>query len=414
MSTPSQSLPQKTVFSIVFAIAAGHFINDLLQILIPSIYPLLKDNLALNFTQIGLITFVYQVTASLLQPVVGFVTDRRPQPYSQVIGMGFTSLGVAVLAIARSYHLVLISVAMIGVGSAIFHPESSRVAYLSAGGRRGLAQAIFQVGGNAGTALGPLLVILVVMRHGQHFLLAFLPIGALGVAVLYYVARWYKKRMISKDSKKLAYVEYPPRLHKWQVQLSVVILLVLIFSKFIYMASISSYFTFYLIDHFGVSIEASQFYLFLFLGAVALGTLLGGPLGDRFGRKYVIWFSILGSAPFALIMPYANLTWTAILVMIVGIVLSSAFPAILVYAQELLPRKIGMISGLFFGFAFGIGGLGSALLGLIADHTSIEFVYKLCALLPLIGMSAYFLPNVKSHRRFLPRETAKEGRMVET
>lgn len=407
MNTQAQPFPQRTVFSIVFAIAAAHFINDLLQILIPSIYPLLKENLALNFTQIGLITFVYQVTASLLQPVVGFVTDHKPQPYSQVIGMGFTSVGVALLAIARSYHLVLLSVALIGVGSAIFHPESSRVAYLSAGSRRGLAQAIFQVGGNAGTALGPLLVILVVMRHGQHFLLAFLPIGALGVAVLYYVARWYRKRMISKDKKKLAYVEYPPRLHKWQVQLSIGILLVLIFSKFIYMASISSYFTFYLIDHFGVSIESSQFYLFLFLGSVALGTVLGGPLGDRFGRKYVIWFSILGSAPFALIMPYANLLWTAILVMVVGVVLSSAFPAILVYAQELLPRKIGMISGLFFGFAFGIGGLGSAMLGLIADHTSIEFVYKLCALLPLIGISAYFLPNVKSHRRFLPKD---EGR----
>lgn len=388
---------QKTSYPILFAIAFSHLLNDLLQIIIPSIYPLLKESYSLSFTQIGFITFSYQLTASLLQPVVGFRTDKKPMPFSLMFGMGFTMIGLALLAFASSYAIILISVGLIGIGSSIFHPEASRVAYLASGGKRGLAQAIFQVGGNSGTAIGPLLVILIVIPYGQTYILWFLALGILGVLVLYQIAHWYQKRLVLQKANKLRIKDYPPRLRKKQVKGSIGVLLILIFSKYIYMTSISSYFTFYLIDKFKVSIPDSQFYLFLFFGSVALGTFLGGPLGDRFGRKYVIWFSILGSAPFALLLPYVGLFWTGALVVIIGLILSSAFSAILVFAQELLPGKVGMISGLFFGFAFGIAGLGSAFLGYLADQTSIEFVYKLCSFLPLIGIVAYFLPNVKSH-----------------
>src|SRR5690554_4567636 len=387
---------QATAYPILFAIAFAHFINDLLQIIIPSIYPLLKENYTLSFTQVGFITFVYQVMASLLQPVVGFYTDKRPQPYALAIGMCFTLGGLAMLAFASSYALILLSVGLVGIGSSIFHPEASRVAYLASGGKSGLAQSIFQVGGNSGTAIGPLLVILLVIPYGQTHILWFLLLALLGIFVLSQIARWYKKHLIFRKANKIKVLEYPPRLSKKQVKGAIGILLVLIFSKYIYMTSISSYFTFYLIDKFGVSIPESQFYLFLFFGSVALGTFLGGPLGDRFGRKYVIWFSILGSAPFALLLPYVDLFWTGTLVIMVGLVLSSAFSAILVFAQELLPGKVGMISGLFFGFAFGIAGLGSAALGYLADHTSITFVYKLCSFLPLIGIMAFLLPNIKS------------------
>src|SRR5690554_3437866 len=395
-NTIDSKLVQKTVYPILFAIAFSHFLNDLLQIVIPSIYPLLKENYSLSFTQIGFITFVYQLTASLLQPVVGFHTDKKPMPYSLAFGMGFTMLGLTLLAFASNYFLILLSVGLVGVGSSIFHPEASRVAYLASGGKSGLAQSIFQVGGNSGTAIGPLLVILLVIPYGQTHILWFLLLALLGIFVLSQIARWYKKHLIFRKANKIKVLEYPPRLSKKQVKGAIGILLVLIFSKYIYMTSISSYFTFYLIDKFGVSIPESQFYLFLFFGSVALGTFLGGPLGDRFGRKYVIWFSILGSAPFALMLPYVGLFWTGVLVVTIGLILSSAFSAILVFAQELLPGKIGMISGLFFGFAFGIAGLGSAVLGYLADYTSIDFVYKLCSFLPLIGIMAFLLPNIKS------------------
>jgi len=387
---------QKTVYPILFAIAFSHLLNDLLQIVIPSIYPLLKENYSLSFTQIGFITFVYQVTASLLQPVVGFQTDKKPMPYSLAFGMCFTMLGLILLAFAHNYAVILIAVGLVGIGSSIFHPEASRVAYLASGGKRGMAQAIFQVGGNSGTAIGPLLVIFLVIPYGQAYILWFLLAALLAIAVLIHIAKWYQKHLIFRKANKIKTLEYPPRLRKKQVKGAIGILLVLIFSKYIYMTSISSYFTFYLIDKFGLTIPQSQFYLFLFFGSVALGTFLGGPLGDRFGRKYVIWFSILGSAPFALLLPYVDLFWTGTLVVMVGLILSSAFSAILVFAQELLPGKVGMISGLFFGFAFGIAGLGSAFLGYLADKTSIEFVYQLCSFLPLIGGVAYYLPNLRS------------------
>lgn len=395
---PDSSDLQKTIYPILFAIAFAHFINDALQIIIPSIYPLLKENYTLSFTQIGFITFVYQLTASLLQPVVGHYTDKHPKPYSLAVGMCFTMGGLALLAFAGNYTLILLSVGLVGIGSSIFHPEASRVAYLASGGKRGLAQSIFQVGGNSGTAIGPLLVILIVITRGQTSILWFLLLALVGIVVLAGIAKWYERTLELRKTNKVKLVDYPPRLRKKQVKVSLWILLILIFSKYIYMTSISSYFTFYLIEKFGVTIPQSQFYLFLFFGSVALGTLLGGPIGDRFGRKYVIWFSILGSAPFALMLPYAGLFWTGTFAVIIGLVLSSAFSAILVFAQELLPGKIGMISGMFFGFAFGIAGLGSAVLGYVADQSSIEFVYHLCSYLPLMGGVAYFLPNLRSNR----------------
>lgn len=390
----SDSNLEKTVYPILFAIASGHFINDLLQIVIPSVYPLLKDTYQLSFTQIGFITLVYQLTASLLQPIVGNYTDKNPQPYSLTIGMIFTLLGLSLLAFANSYVFILFAVALVGIGSSIFHPEASKVAYLAAGKRRGLAQSIFQVGGNSGTALGPLLVIAIVMPRGQLYILWFLLLAVVGIVLLGNVAKWYKFRLNLQKRREKQLSESLVNISKKQVKVSIFILLVLIFSKYIYMTSISSYFTFYLMEKFQVTVRESQFYLFLFFGAVAAGTLLGGPLGDKFGRKYVIWFSILGSAPFALLLPYVDLFWTGVLIFLVGFILSSAFSAILVYAQELLPGKIGMISGFFFGFAFGIAGLGSAILGVMADATGIEWVYRLCSFLPLMGIIAWFLPNL--------------------
>lgn len=390
----SDSNLEKTVYPILFAIASGHFINDLLQIVIPSVYPLLKDTYQLSFTQIGFITLVYQLTASLLQPIVGNYTDKNPQPYSLTIGMIFTLLGLSLLAFANSYAFILFAVALVGIGSSIFHPEASKVAYLAAGKRRGLAQSIFQVGGNSGTALGPLLVIAIVMPRGQLYILWFLLLAVVGIVLLGNVAKWYKFRLNLQKRREKQLSESLVNISKKQVKVSIFILLVLIFSKYIYMTSISSYFTFYLMEKFQVTVRESQFYLFLFFGAVAAGTLLGGSLGDKFGRKYVIWFSILGSAPFALLLPYVDLFWTGVLIFLVGFILSSAFSAILVYAQELLPGKIGMISGFFFGFAFGIAGLGSAILGVMADATGIEWVYRLCSFLPLMGIIAWFLPNL--------------------
>ncbi|SHG35184.1 MFS transporter, FSR family, fosmidomycin resistance protein [Flavobacterium fluvii] len=392
------SIVQKTVYSILFSIAFAHLLNDLMQVVIPSTYPLLKEKFSLSFTQIGLITFVFQLTASILQPFIGFYTDKKPKPYSLVIGMIFTILGLAFLSLSTAFWMLLVSVSFVGIGSSIFHPEASRVAFLGSGGKRGLAQSIFQLGGNAGSAIGPLLVALIVAPHGQSYIIWFVIAGILGMIILSKIAVWYQNHLELRASKKVVLEEETIHLSKRKVNISLAILLFLIFSKFVYMASMSNYFTFYLMDKFGLSIQDSQFYLFGFLASVAAGTLIGGPLGDHFGRKYIIWISILGAAPFTLLLPYANLFWTGILAVIIGIIIASAFSAILVFAQELMPGKVGMISGLFFGFAFGIAGIGSALLGYLADHTSIEYVYKITSFLPLIGVMTYFLPDMKKKK----------------
>lgn len=393
----SSALAQKTVYSVLFSIAFAHLLNDLMQSVIPSTYPILKENFNLSFTQIGLITFVFQLTASLLQPFVGFYTDKKPKPYSLVAAMLFTILGLGLLSISTSFWMILTSVALVGVGSSIFHPEASRVAFLGSGGKRGLAQSIFQLGGNAGSAIGPLLVALVVAPYGQSYVIWFVIAGVLGIMILSRIALWYENHMSLRAAKKSGLEEAVP-LSNRKITISIIVLLLLIFSKFFYMASMSSYFTFYLMSKFSLDIQESQYYLFIFLASVAAGTLIGGPLGDHFGRKYIIWFSILGAAPFTLLLPYANLFWTGVLAVIIGIVIASAFSAILVYAQELKPGKVGMISGLFFGFAFGMGGLGSAILGYIADKTSIEYVYTISSYLPLIGVLAYFLPNIQTKK----------------
>ena len=386
------SVPQ-TVYPILFSIAFAHLINDLLQAVIPAAYPILKENFNLTFTQIGLITLAYQLAASLLQPLVGLYTDKKPKPYSQIFGMVFTSLGIVCLSYASGFSMIIVSVVLVGIGSSIFHPEASRISFLASGGRRGLAQSIFQLGGNAGTALGPLLVALIVVPNAQHYIIWFLAAAIIGLVVLSRIALWYQNHLNLRSTKK-AVIDLP-NISQNKIILSVAILMVLIFSKFFYMASMSSYFTFYLMEKFNLSVQDSQFYLVLFLASCAIGTLIGGPLGDKFGRKYVIWFSVLGAAPFTLLLPHVDLFWTAVLSVLIGTIISSAFPAILVYAQELLPKKLGMVSGLFYGFAFGMGGLGSALLGNLADHTSITYVYYLCAYLPLIGIVALFLPNLK-------------------
>ena len=384
---------QQTVYPILFSIAFAHLINDLLQAVIPAAYPILKENFNLTFTQIGLITLAYQLAASLLQPLVGLYTDKKPKPYSQIFGMVFTSLGIVCLSYASGFSMIIVSVVLVGIGSSIFHPEASRISFLASGGRRGLAQSIFQLGGNAGTALGPLLVALIVVPNAQHYIIWFLAAALIGLLVLSRIALWYQNHLSLRSTKK-AVIDLP-NISQNKIILSVAILMVLIFSKFFYMASMSSYFTFYLMEKFNLSVQDSQFYLVLFLASCAIGTLIGGPLGDKFGRKYVIWFSVLGAAPFTLLLPHVDLFWTGVLSVLIGTIISSAFPAILVYAQELLPKKLGMVSGLFYGFAFGMGGLGSALLGNLADHTSITYVYYLCAYLPLIGIIALFLPNLK-------------------
>ncbi len=393
----SKGALQITAYSILFSISFSHMLNDTMQSLIPSIYPLLKNSFNLNFAQIGLIQLTFQLTASILQPVVGTFTDKRPQPFSLAIGMCFTLIGLIFISFANSYAAILVSVALIGTGSSIFHPESSKIAFLASGGRRGFAQSVFQVGGNLGTAIGPLLAAFVIVRFGRSHAGYFGILALLAIAILIYVGRWAKPRMLRlrAEKRKGNLKEYHPALTKRQVHVSVAILLILIFSKYFYLASIGSYYTFYLIEKFHVSIRDSQFFLFAFLAASAMGTYFGGPLGDRFGRKYVIWFSILGAAPFTLLLPYVSLFWTAVLSVIIGFIISSAFPAIIVYAQELMPGKIGMISGLFFGFAFGMGGLGSALLGILADATDIYFVYHVCAFLPLIGLITWKLPDLK-------------------
>ncbi len=390
-------LAQKTVFPILVAISFSHLLNDTMQSLIPSTYPLLKTSLHLDFGQLGLITFCFQLTASLLQPFVGLYTDRKPQPYSLAIGMCFTLVGLVLLSRAGSFTLVLVSVALIGVGSSIFHPEASRLAYLASGGRRGLAQSLFQVGGNAGSSLGPLLAAQIIAPYGQSRIIWFSLAALLAIGVLLRTGGWYS-RNLSRTRKKAGAPDINPALSGKKVAFALSILLVLIFSKYFYMASITSYYTFFLMDKFHVSVQSAQMHLFLFLFSVAAGTVLGGPIGDRFGRKYVIWFSILGVAPFTLLLPFANLLWTSVLTVFIGVILASAFSAILVYAQELVPGKVGMIAGLFFGLAFGMGGIGAAVLGKLADHTSIGYVFRLCAFLPLLGLLTGFLPDVGKAR----------------
>ena len=385
-----------TVFAIVGALAFSHLLNDTMQSLIPALYPMLKDNLGLSFSEVGLITLAFQLTASLMQPVVGLVTDRRPMPYSLAAGMASTLCGLLLLSRASSLPMVLLAAALIGLGSAVFHPEASRMARYASGGRHGLAQSVFQVGGNTGAALGPLLAAFVVLPGGQRSVAWFALIALLGMAVLTGVGTWFVRRQAARGRRAR-----PPPVPRRRacrarrVVASVGVLLALIFSKFFYLAGISSYFTFYLMQKFGVSVRDAQLDLFIFLAATAVGTFFGGPLGDRIGRRYVIWGSILGVLPFTLALPYVGLTATLILAVPIGLILSSAFPAILVYAQELMPGKVGTISGLFFGFAFGMGGLGAAALGALADLTSIETVYRICAFLPAIGLLTVFLPNVE-------------------
>jgi len=389
---------KKTTYSILFIISFSHLINDLLQAVIPSIYPLIKENFNLSFSQIGIITFTYQIIASILQPFVGMYTDKKSKPYSLIIGMSFTMLGLFFISIASSFTYLLLSVSLIGIGSSIFHPESSRVAHLASGGKKGLAQSIFQLGGNAGSAIGPLLVALIVIPHGQTYIIWFCLIALIGIFVLYKIALWYSEHLSLKNAGKIAKEPTIHHLSKRRVIISLIILLVLIFSKYFYMTSITSYYTFFLIDKFHLSIQESQLYLFTFLGAVATGTLIGGPLGDKFGRKYVIWISILGVAPFTLLLPHVSLFWVGTLSVIIGLIISSAFSAILVYATELLPGKVGLVAGLFFGFAFGMGGLGSAILGKLADATSIAHVFNICAFLPLLGIITGFLPNIENKK----------------
>lgn len=384
-----------TVLPILLALSFSHLLNDTIQSLVPAIYPMIKDSFQLNFAQIGLITFTFQLTASLLQPLVGIYIDRRPKPYALAIGMGVTLMGLVLLSFAHHYLMVIGSVALIGVGSSIFHPEASRLAHVAAGKRRGFAQSLFQVGGNAGSSLGPLLAALIIVPNGQYSIIWFSLAALLAIVVLTTVGNWYKNNTYRIKSKNGTSGSTELALPRKKVIFAISILLVLIFSKYFYLSSMTSYYTFYLIDKFNVSVKSAQIYLFIFLISVAAGTLIGGPVGDRIGRKYVIWFSILGVAPFTLLLPYSNLLVTSILTVFIGLILSSAFSAILVYAQELIPGKVGMIAGLFFGLAFGMGGVGSAVLGNLADHTSIQFVFKVCAFLPLIGIAAGLLPEVE-------------------
>lgn len=390
---------EKTVFYILFAISFSHLLNDMMQSLMPAIYPIIKDSFHLNFTQIGYITLVFQISASILQPFVGLYTDKRSQPYSLSIGMFFTLAGLLLLSQATTYPLILVSVMLIGIGSSIFHPESSRVAYLASGGRRGLAQSIFQLGGNLGSALGPLLAAWIIVPSGQKSISWFGLAAALAIIVLFRVGGWYKNHLLTKIKAVGSKGAGHPAFSSKKIIFSMFILLMLIFSKYVYLASMSSYYTFYLIGKFHLSIQHSQYFLFVFLAAVAIGTILGGHLGDKFGRKYVIWVSILGAAPFTLLLPYANLQVTVLLTVAIGLIISSAFSAILVFAQELIPGKVGLVAGLFFGLAFGMGGLGSALLGNLADSTSIDYVFKVCSFLPLIGILTWFLPNIEAKRK---------------
>jgi FSR family fosmidomycin resistance protein-like MFS transporter len=395
----STALPvSETTFRILIALSAAHCMNDALQSVISAAYPILRDDLSLSFGQIGLITLVYQSSASVFQPLTGLYFDRWPSPWSLPGGMVFTLAGLLSLAFADTLPWVLASVFTVGIGSSTFHPEASRLTSLASGGKRGLAQSLFQVGGNIGGSLGPLLVALWIAPYGRRHIADFALLAAIAICVMWPVSRWYRQRLLllrQGGGGRSADNPFAPPLPKGKTILSILILLFLIFSKYIYTASLSSFYTFYLIEKFDVSVQHSQLLLFVFAFSTAIGTLIGGPIGDRIGRKYVIWASILGTAPFALLMPHANLFWTVVLSFCIGLVIASAFPAILVYAQELLPYKLGLVSGLFFGFAFGVAGIASAVLGKMADLYGIEAIYNLCAYLPLLGLITWFLPNLK-------------------
>ena len=394
---------KNATFSILLMVSLGHLLNDMFQSVIPSIYPMIKESLGLSFVQVGAITLTNQITSSLLQPLVGYYSDKHPRPYGLVVGMCFTLTGLLLLSVANSFPAVLLSVAFVGVGSSVLHPESSKVARLASGGAKGMAQSIFQIGGNVGRAFGPVAVALIVVPHGQGSIRWFALLAVVAVWVLSRIGRWYQKQLAKQAAKvvpnagrnEVMLQENKNNLTRRQIVIALLVLLVLMFSKDFYTANIQSYLTFYMIDKFGLSVGASQYVLFAFLVSTAIGLLIGGEVGDRYGRKYVIWGSILGSSPFALLLPYCNLAWTIVLAVLVGMVMSSAMSAILVYGTELLPGSVGMISGAFFGLSFGLGGIGSALFGWLADLTNIQYVFQLTAFLPLLGIVAYFLPNIR-------------------
>ncbi|MES2462571.1 MAG: MFS transporter [Armatimonadota bacterium] len=394
-----------TAYSIILALSFCHLLNDMMQSLFPAIYPILQREYHLNFSQIGLLTLTFQITASVLQPIIGMLTDRRPLPYSTSIGMGFTLIGLVLLSAATQYGALLVAAACIGLGSAVFHPESSRMARLASGGRHGLAQSVFQVGGNVGSSIGPLLAAFIVLPRGQGSLAGFSVFALMGMIILWQVGNWYSRRRAASLNRPVGTRTVP--LPRKTVVTALVVLALLVFTKYIYMASLTNYYTFYLIHKFGVSVRDSQLLLFLFLGGMALGTVAGGPIGDRFGSKNVIWFSILGILPFTLALPYASLPVTAALTILIGITMASAFPAIVVLAQELVPGKVGMIAGLFFGFAFGMAGIAAALLGTLADRKGIDYVYSVCSYLPLLGLLTVFLPSIKDLRRTAAPESVE-------
>ncbi|MFZ6179288.1 MFS transporter [Nannocystis pusilla] len=395
VSTVSPRIPAPSL-GVLAAISVCHGMNDLMQSVLPAVYPLLKDAYRLDFGQIGLITFANQATASLLQPLIGAFTDRRPQPFSLPIGMAFTLVGLLLLSVAPAYATILLAVALVGIGSSVFHPESSRVARLASGGRHGFAQSLFQVGGNIGSSTGPLLAAYIVLPYGQQSIAWFGVTALAAMTILIGVGKWYRGQIADHLKTRANVVGALPR---GKVRTALIVLVLLVFSKNIYLASLSSYYTFYLIDKFGVSVQSAQIHLFVLLAAVAAGTFIGGPVGDRVGRKYVIWASILGALPFTLLLPHANLFWTEVLSVIIGLVLASAFSAIVVFAQELVPGRVGMIAGVFFGFAFGAGALGAALLGQLADATNIQFVFTVCSFLPAIGLLTWFLPDIGPAKR---------------
>ena len=388
----------RTVYPILLMVCATHLLNDMMQSVIPAVYPLLKEKFGFTFAQIGLITLVFQLTSSLLQPVAGRLADLHPRPYSLAVGMCFTLCGLLALAAAPGFSLILVSVGLIGCGSSVFHPESSRVAQLASGGRKGLAQSIFQVGGNAGSAMGPLLAALIVIPFGQASIGWFALAALLAIFILVKIGNWYKRQLTAATAAPVTATAAAAELPRRKIRRALLILTVLVFSKYFYIASMTNYFTFFLMDKFSMSVQGAQYALFAFLAASAAGTFIGGPVGDRIGRKYVIWGSILGAAPFTLMLPYAGLTGTIVLAVIIGLVISSAFSAILVYATDLMPGKVGMIAGVFFGLMFGLGGLGSAFFGWLADRTSIEFIFRVSTLLPLLGIITGFLPNIELKR----------------
>lgn len=394
----NHTMTEGTVYSMLIICGISHFLNDMIQSIIPSIYPILKDKFDFSFAQIGIITLIFQMTSSILQPFTGLYADRHPRPYALSVGMCFTLVGLLVLAFAENYLLILLSVSVVGLGSSIFHPTASRVAQLASGGKKSLAQSIFQVGGNGGSALGPLLAAAIILSFGQHSISFFALAALLAAIIMIRLGSWYKARMAYATKHPQKTVGINTNISKRAKYGALAILIMLVFSKYFYTSCITSYFTFFLIDKFGISVGASQLCLFVFLAAFAIGTVAGGLLGDKFGRKYVIWFSILGSAPFALIMPYANFAWTIVCTFLSGLIIASAFSSIVVYATDLMPDKVGLIAGIFFGLMFGLGGLGSAFFGWLADKTSIEFIFQVSSYLPLLGIIAGFLPNTQTRK----------------